>query len=64
MSFKTRMEDPVRHADHQGAESEPGDGGEHFSGGSRLCDLQQTISDGDDPSYISDPVISKRKFYH
>ena len=29
MSFKTRMEDPVRHANHLGAESEPGDGGEH-----------------------------------
>ena len=30
MSFKTRMEDPVRHADYDlGAESEPGDGGEH-----------------------------------
>jgi len=30
VSFKTRMEDLVRHADHRfGAESEPGDGGEH-----------------------------------
>ena len=31
MSFKTRMEDSVRHANHLGAESEPGDGGERMA---------------------------------